>query len=131
LPRRLGAMIYDSLLVLALWLFTLFPMVAISNDIVYGPLVRSVLFLEMFGFFAYFWVYRGQTLGMLAWRLQVVSDVGPSLTLTQATLRFIGAIASFATLGLGYLWMYADADRRTWSDRLSSSRILLVPKAPR
>jgi uncharacterized RDD family membrane protein YckC len=122
-------MIYDGLLVLALWLFTLFPMVAISNDMVYGPLVRSVLFLELYGFFAYFWVYRGQTLGMLAWRLQVVSDVGPSLTLTQATLRFIGAMASFATLGLGYLWMYVGPDRRTWSDRMSSSRILVTPKA--
>jgi uncharacterized RDD family membrane protein YckC len=131
LLRRLGAMIYDGLLVLALWLFTLFPMVAISNDMVYGPLVRSVLFLELYGFFAYFWVYRGQTLGMLAWRLQVVSDVGPSMTLTQATLRFIGAMASFATLGLGYLWMYVDAQRRSWSDRMSSSRILVTPKAPR
>lgn len=124
-------MIYDGLLVLALWLFTLFPMVAISNDMVYGPLVRSVLFLELYGFFAYFWVYRGQTLGMLAWRLQVVSDVGRSMTLTQATLRFIGAMASFATLGLGYLWMYVDTQRRTWSDRMSSSRILVSPKARR
>jgi uncharacterized RDD family membrane protein YckC len=124
-------MIYDALLVLALWMFTLFPMVAVSNDMVYGPVVRSVLFLELYGFFAYFWVWRGQTLGMLAWRLQVVSDVGRTLTLTQATLRFIGAIASFATLGLGYLWMYLDPERRTWPDRLSSSRILVAAKPPR
>jgi len=121
-------MLYDALLVLALWLFTLFPLVAITNDAVHGPLVGSLLFLELYGFFAYFWVFRGQTLGMLAWRLEVASDLGPSLTLTQATLRFIGALASFATLGLGYLWMYLDPKRRTWSDRLSSSRILLVPK---
>jgi uncharacterized RDD family membrane protein YckC len=112
-----------------LWLFTLFPLVAVSNDFVYGPLVRSLLFLELYGFFAYFWVARGQTLGMLAWRLQVASDYGPSLTLTQATLRFMGALASFATLGLGYLWMYLDPERRTWSDRLSSSRVLQVPKS--
>jgi uncharacterized RDD family membrane protein YckC len=123
-------MFYDALLVLALWLFTLFPLVAVSNDFVYGPLVRSLLFLELYGFFAYFWVARGQTLGMLAWRLQVASDYGPSLTLTQATLRFMGALASFLTLGLGYLWMYLDPQRRTWSDRLSSSRVLHVPKPP-
>jgi uncharacterized RDD family membrane protein YckC len=124
-------MLYDALLVLALWLFTLFPMVAISNDMVYGPLVRSVLFLELYGFFAYFWIYRGQTLGMLAWRLQVVSNYGGRLTLIQATWRFIGALASFVTLGLGYLWMYLDPERRTWSDLLSSSRVLVVPKQPR
>jgi uncharacterized RDD family membrane protein YckC len=121
-------MLYDALLVLALWLFTLFPLVAVSNDFVYGPLVRSLLFLELYGFFAYFWIARGQTLGMLAWRLRVASDYGPGLTLTQATLRFIGALAFFATLGIGYLWMYLDPERRTWPDRLSSSQILLVPK---
>jgi hypothetical protein len=27
----------------ALWLFTLFPLVAVSNDFVYGPVVRSQL----------------------------------------------------------------------------------------
>ena len=121
-------MVYDALLVLALWLFTLFPMVAISNDMVYGPVVRSVLFLELYGFFAYFWVSRGQTLGMLAWRLQVTSSSGGPFTLTQATLRFIGAMASFATLGLGYLWMYFDSQRRTWPDLLSSSQLVVVPK---
>jgi uncharacterized RDD family membrane protein YckC len=131
LLRRLGAMIYDALLVLAVWMFTLFPMVAVVNDMVYGPVVRSVLFLEMYAFFAYFWIYRGQTLGMLAWRLQVVSDYGARLTLTQATLRFVGAVASFVTLGLGYLWMYLDRERRTWPDRLSASQVLVIPKQPR
>ncbi len=120
-------MVYDGMLIIALWMFTLFPMVAISNDFVYGAGVRSVLFLEMFGFFAYFWVRRGQTLGMLAWRLEVRSEDGSPLTLTQATLRFCGALASFATLGLGYLWILVDRKGRSWSDLLSGSRILRVP----
>lgn len=124
-------MFYDALLVLALWMVTLFLMVAIANDMVYGAAVRSILFLELYGFFAYFWVGRGQTLGMLAWRLQIISSYGPSLTLTQATLRFIAAMLSFATLGLGYLWMYVDPQRRTWPDLLSSSQIVVEPKPAR
>lgn len=128
LLRRLGAMVYDSLLILALWMFTLFPLVVVSNDFVYGPAVRSLLFLEMYLFFAYFWVRRGQTLGMLAWRIAVHSDDGGAVTLLQATLRFFGAMASFACLGLGYLWILFDPERRSWSDLISSSRILLLPK---
>jgi uncharacterized RDD family membrane protein YckC len=128
LLRRLGAMVYDSLLILALWMFTLFPLVVVSNDFVYGPAVRSLLFLEMYLFFAYFWVRRGQTLGMLAWRIAVHSDDGGAVTLLQATLRFFGAMASFACLGLGYLWILFDPQRRSWSDLISSSRILLLPK---
>ncbi|MEQ8857731.1 MAG: RDD family protein [Pseudomonadales bacterium] len=131
LLRRLAAMVYDTMLIIALWMFTLFPMVAVSNDFVYGAAVRSVLFLEMFGFFAYFWVSRGQTLGMLAWGLEVCSADGSPFTLTQATLRFCGALASFACLGLGYLWILIDRDNRSWSDLLSGSRVLRVPKAAR
>lgn len=131
LLRRIGAMVYDGMLILALWMFTLFPMVAISNDFVYGAAVRSVLFLETFAFFAYFWVTRGQTLGMLAWRLEVRSDDGGPFTLTQATLRFFGAMASFACLGLGYLWILVDRRRRSWSDLFSSSTILRTPPPSR
>ena len=126
LLRRLGAMIYDALLMLALWLLTLFPLVAVSNDAVYGPTVRALLFLELYAFFAYFWIFRGQTLGMLAWRLEIRTDDGRPFTLTQATLRFLGAIASFACLGLGYLWILFHSEKRSWSDLVSASRVMHV-----
>jgi len=128
LLRRLGAMVYDALLVLAMWLATLFPLVAFSNDSVGGATVQSLLFVELFAFFAYFWVARGQTLGMLAWRLQLVSlEPDGRVTLKQALLRFIGALASLATLGLGYLWLLMDKERRAWPDLLSGTRILYLP----
>lgn len=128
LLRRLGAMVYDALLVLAMWLATLFPLVAFNNDSVGGATVQSLLFVELFAFFAYFWVARGQTLGMLAWRLQLVSlEPDGRVTLKQALLRFIGALASLATLGLGYLWLLMDKERRAWPDLLSGTRILYLP----
>lgn len=120
-------MIYDALVVIAMWLVTLFPIVAFNNDVVVGATVQSVLFVELFAFFAYFWVARGQTLGMLAWRLQLVSvEAGGRVTLKQALLRFIGALASLLTLGLGYLWMFVDRRRRTWPDLLSGTQILYL-----
>lgn len=132
LLRRLGAMIYDGLLVIAMWLASLFPMVALTNDAVTGATVQSLLFMEMFAFFAYFWVARGQTLGMLAWRLHVESttETGhrPGLSPRQALLRFIGAMLAFASLGIGYLWMLWDPRRRTWPDILSGSQVIYRPK---
>src|SRR5262249_4092940 len=77
LRRRFGAMIYDALIVLAIWLATAFIAVALNGgQAVTGPTFQSVLFVELFVFFAGFWVGRGQTVGMLAWRLHVVTTAG-------------------------------------------------------
>lgn len=128
-------MIYDGLLVVAMWLASLFPLVALSDDAVTGATVQSLLFLEMFVFFAYFWVARGQTLGMLAWRLHLesvaVRGQATRLTLRQALLRFVGALLAFASLGIGYLWMLWDAQRRAWPDMLSASRVVYHPNPSR
>ena len=119
-------MLYDALLIVALWLVTLFPIVAFANDAVAGAVVQSLLFVEMFGFFAYFWVARGQTLGMLAWRLHVVSVDGGSITLRQALLRFVGGLLSVISLGLGFVWQLFDAHRRNWPDLVSGTRIIFT-----
>jgi uncharacterized RDD family membrane protein YckC len=127
LLRRLGAMTYDAMLVLAIWLLTLFIGVAIHNGAVLGPLVQTILFVELFSFFAYFWVARGQTVGMLAWNLRLETNDGTPMRLGQALLRFVGAMLSLATLGLGYLWIYVDPDRRAWPDMLSRTHVVHRP----
>ena len=129
LLRRVGAMVYDALVVVALVMVTLFLLTGLNRfEAVHGPWVNAILFLEIYAFFAFFWVRRGQTLGMLAWRLRVQNPGGVPITLTQATLRFIGALLALATLGLGYLWLYVDPQRRTWPDLLSSSEVVLLAK---
>lgn len=120
-------MTYDAMLVLAIWLLTLFIGVAIHNGAVLGPLVQTILFVEMFSFFAYFWVARGQTVGMLAWNLRLETNDGTPMRLGQALLRFVGALLSLATLGLGYLWIYIDPDRRAWPDMLSRTHVVHRP----
>ena len=121
-------MVYDGLLIIALWMVTLFVLVVINNAAVVGIGVQSLWFLETFAFFAYFWMFRGQTLGMLAWGLTIVSTGGYRITMTQVILRFVCAIASFACLGLGYLWILFDPLNRAWPDLLSDTRILYKPR---
>jgi len=143
LLRRLGALIYDGLLVVALILTTagianLFagrpdiPDDAASISLedmqtVSGPLLGSLIVIVVFSFFAYFWVRHGRTLGMQAWRLRVQTLDGYNITLSQAWKRFLAAIPALGLCGIGYFWMLLDPHRRTWSDRLSGTRIVTLP----
>jgi uncharacterized RDD family membrane protein YckC len=142
-------MVYDAMLVLALWLVTLFPMVALANDAVHGAAVQTLVFLELYAFFVFFWLYRGQTLGMLAWKLEIRTEDGLPLSLGRATLRFFasvlplifaafayrlfGAAAALACIGvgaLGYVWILVDPRNRSWSDLISGTRIVRTQVAP-
>lgn len=128
LPRRLGAIMYDALLVLSLWLATLLVLVVGFNRAVTGPLVQSLLFVEAFLFFAYFWTRRGQTAGMLAWGLHLEAADGGPVRPAHALLRFVGATASFVLLGIGHLWMLRDPHRRTWPDIFSGTQLIYVAR---
>ena len=115
-------MIYDALIIIAIWIFTIVLLVTVIGDAVVGAWVQSLLFIELFAFFTFFWIRRGQTIGMRAWRLRMESE--EPFTLKKALFRFCGALASFATLGLGYFWIWFEKDRRSWSDIVSGSYIV-------
>ncbi len=123
------AMIYDALVVLGIWVFTIVLLVTIRGDAVVGAWVQSLLFIELFAFFAYFWIKRGQTIGMLAWRLRIVST--EPMTLRKVLMRFLGALLGGACLFIGYLWILFDAERRSWSDMLSGTHVVRDPKTPK
>lgn len=131
LLRRLGAVLYDSLVLLALW----FLATAILLPFTHGeaihsgnPLYQTYLFLISFAFFAGFWTRGGQSIGMRAWRLKVVGRDGKPVTLWNALLRFLVAIASWAPCGLGFLWSLFEPNRRTWHDLYSETDLVVLPK---
>lgn len=126
LRYRLGAMLYDALIVIAMWVFTIVALVTLTGAAVTGAWVQSVLFLELYAFFAFSWMHRGQTVGMLAWRLELRSDA--PFTPSRALRRFLGACLAFASLGIGYAWIWFDRERRTWPDRFSGSTVVRRPK---
>jgi uncharacterized RDD family membrane protein YckC len=100
-------------------------------ETVTGPGLTSVLFALTFAFFAFFWVRHGRTLGMQAWRLRVQDRDGRNITLRQALRRFVAAIPSLGLCGAGYLWAFLDPSGLTWPDRLSGTRVVVVPKGGR
>jgi len=126
LLRRLAAMLYDGLIVVALWMFTLILIVPLVNGPVGGAPLQSLFFLELFAFQVYFWLTRGQTIGMLAWRLRLSSATGATVTLRQLTIRFFASLLALLCLGIGYLWILFDTQRRSWGDIASGTRIVRV-----
>jgi uncharacterized RDD family membrane protein YckC len=134
--RRFGAMLYDTLVVSALAMLltmALLPLTggeAILAERVgaYEYVYRGLLVLLVIVFFGAFWTRRGQTLGMVAWRLKVERDDGTSLRWSDALLRLAGASVSLLAFGLGYFWIWIDRDRLAWHDRWSRTRVIVLPK---
>ena len=91
IARRLGALLYDLLLIVAIWMGTLFVWVSVSGgEAVQGVLVQLVLVAEWLAFYLFFWRRQGQTLGMAAWRIFVVDENGQPPDLKQCLLRAEG-----------------------------------------
>jgi uncharacterized RDD family membrane protein YckC len=135
LPRRLTAMLYDALLVLALIavvnalaLGIVVQVTAGEQQVLHAHLVQLLTALSVVGFFSVFWLNGGQTLGMQAWRIKLVDFQGRPPTAGKALLRCLGAFLSAACLGLGYLWCLIDHNNRYWHDYLSRTQLILLPK---
>ena len=135
LLRRLVAMLYDTFLVVALVgiinalaLGVVAQLTQGGQQILSPPLVQALTVLSVVGFFCIFWIKSGQTLGMQAWRIQLVDFSGDPPTASKALARCLGACLSAACLGLGYLWCLVDRNKRYWHDYLSRTELILLPK---
>lgn len=131
LLRRFGAMLYDSLLVVALLFLATIPFVAVSGGEAVRPEMFSyqlVLIAVVYCFLVGFWCRRGSTLGMLAWGLRIETDDGSLPSIRQGSIRFVVAPVSLLLGGLGYLWQLWDKDQQTWHDKLSNTHLMYYPK---
>lgn len=132
LGRRLLAILYDSIVVLAILFIATLPVVlltggALEESLLYRTALRVYELLVAFAFFGGFWRSGGQTIGMRAWRIRVVRDDGGRLRWRDAALRYLVAIVSWALLGLGFAWSLFDRERRTWHDMASHTRLIRDP----
>lgn len=130
--KRLMSMIYDGLILVAIWLGVALVGTLINQGGVISPFGRAAMqsasFCCSFLFFGYFWTKNGQTLGMQAWRLRVQTFDGQRISWTQALIRFLCAIVSWIPAGLGFLWMLFGDERLTWHDRWSETSVVSLPK---
>ncbi len=76
-----------------------------------------------------FWVKFLGTPGklLLACHLVDARTLGP-LSVNQALLRNLGYLVSYATLGLGFLWIAWDARKQGFHDKIAGSVVLYAPR---
>ena len=133
LIKQFAAMIYDSLLIFAV-LFGASAVALLLNNMLFdrdtaienSPIFSLYLLFSLFTFYAWFWRKSGQTLGMRAWKIRIVSELGGNPGWGSCYLRLLFALLSLACLGLGYWWRLFKP--YTWHDRLSQTLIVDVSK---
>ncbi|HEX2492433.1 MAG TPA: RDD family protein [Steroidobacter sp.] len=165
--RRIGAIVYDALIVTGLLVVATLPLVPFLDGKVLVPsevgalahLYRVWQLVVVVGFFTFFWIRRGQTLGMLAWRLRIErldganlgwrdclkrlgwvglllapSFLGHQLAWGQwpdPNARVLAACLALAPVIAAYAWIWFDRDGRAWHDRWSGTRVIVLPKRAR
>jgi uncharacterized RDD family membrane protein YckC len=136
LIRRLLAIVYDTLLVVAISMVVVLIAVGLNGgEAIDTPLgkaaLQSALLCINFLFFGYCWTKAGRTLGMLAWHLRVQNHDGRKLSWTQALIRFFGGAFSLLCFGLGFFFILLSDEKLAWHDRWSNSVVVRTPKPKR
>ena len=138
LARRLGAILYDSMLVAAV-VFAAFALLYLPLAVGFGVVdindtgqYKYLFFIYMLvvavGFHIWFWTHGGQTLGMRTWSMKLFTVDGGRVSTRQALVRYGVAVVSLLVFGLGFLWSLFDKEKRSWHDLASGTRLVSVKK---
>lgn len=111
--RRLAALLYDLLLVIALGFIATFAMLPLTRGEAIltetqgfvGHAYHALLAVLVFAYFGWSWTQSGQTLGMRAWRIRLESGNGAPLNWPASLVRFLfgAGLAWLAALGAWHL----------------------------
>ena len=110
LLRRLAALTYDCLLLLAILFVGTLALLPLTGGEAITPAsqglgtylaYRGYLALLALGYFGLAWTRSGQTLGMMAWRIRLVAVNGRAPGWPASTLRFATGLALAITAEYG------------------------------
>ena len=135
--RRLAALFYDLLVLVAIWMFAAaLILLAFHGEVdvarqpaLYHFVLQATLLILSALYFVLSWSRGGQTIGMRAWRVRLVDAQGRSPGWSRALLRFVLATLSLLAAGAGFIYCLFDADRRAWHDVMLGTRMLHVGRA--
>ena len=128
--KRILALVYDSLLIGAIVLVLSLLLVFVNSG--YPESGSFVSFTQFFIlvfagpiFYSYFWIAnKGQTTGMQAWKIKLVTIDETELNIKKTMLRCLISTISFVCFGLGYFWILYDKNNLSWSDILTKTKVI-------
>ena len=83
-----------------------------------------ILGIWAFIYFAYQWAVSGKTLGMAIFGVQVVTTQGRPISPRQALLRTVGLGLCLLTLGIGFLGIIFQRERRGLDDFVAGTAVV-------
>ncbi len=125
--RRIAAFIYDSFIVFSfLLLATTIALLVNQGEslLPHRAIFLLYLFISTGLFLGWFWKTSGQTLGMLAWKIRVITVEGKPLNWSLALQRYSLALLTMSMAGIGLLWCLFDKDKQSLHDRLLNTRVV-------
>lgn len=129
----MAAILYDIFLLAAILFIATAVALPLNSGVAFTSkqsLYLLYLLAVSFFFFGWFWTHGGQTLGMRAWKIKVLTVNHEPIGWGQALIRFIAAIVSWGVFGLGFFWILVDKHRRSWHDHLSRTTIFFELDKP-
>ncbi|MDN4502828.1 RDD family protein [Alteromonadaceae bacterium BrNp21-10] len=144
--RRIAAMVYDLLVAVAVGMCAAIVMTVVftllyengvldkggiehvgdvmQQSLLYQTSMQIWVSLWVAGFFVWFWRNGGQTIGMRAWRLRIVSTNEQPMNYGRAILRLFTSL-----LGLGTLLVLVDfKNKLALQDRLTQTEMIALTK---
>ena len=135
--RRLAALLYDVLVLVAIWMAAAaLVLLAFRGEVdvahqppLYHFVLQGVLLALTALYFVVSWSRGGQTIGMRAWRVSILDAQGRFPDARRSLARFALATGSTLLLGSGFLWCLFDPDRRALHDILAKTRMVRLPRS--
>ena len=121
--RRVGAQLLDGIVLLAIgYLIDLAGMLVQG---VTGTVMANVLSLIVdAGYVTYFVGRHGATPGKMAWGLKVIRADGGTVSYGRAFGRFWAQLLSGLLLGIGFIMVAFDDEKRALHDHICDTRVI-------
>lgn len=135
-PRRLAALVYDALLLLAIGFAYTAGILLIQvqqfgarEGQPLGWLGGAGLWFCLSLYYVWCWRRSGQTLGMKTWRLRLQRVDGGPPSWMQCWLRCLIAPVVILAFGVGYWWALFCPSGNCLQDSGSRTRVVVLPKS--
>ena len=127
--RRLGSITYDLLLVFSFVFFMAGIVILINQK---EPITNNLFFYLLtlpviYFYFSVSWVKGKQTLGMRAWKFEIIQKDGENITYKQSLIRLILALTSLT--GFGFIFQFFNKYKVPLHDYYSKTYLTSIHKS--
>lgn len=136
--RRLFAFLYDLLLLFCILLISTACLLFFTHGEAIEPhtlLYQIFLCMIICAYFLWFWMHGGQTTGMRAWGIKLISvkdkDMDRRISFKQALLRLLLLVPSVLFFEVIFIIYIFARNKTAIHDRISGTRVVIKERVSR